>query len=167
MSFQPPPVWRLAPKRAATLGWRDLAVGFGLAFLLLPALSGAYFAACVTVADPFVEESALPGWLDRDLQQFTFFHAAATAWAMPAALLAFLLARPAARRGLVGLVPAALAGAAFGASSGLLWAASLHGWPLPGAAEVALIGAGIGVFFSVQVWLFLLLRRPDLFLRAP
>lgn len=165
MALAAPPIWRLPPGRGATVTGRDLAVIYGIVFVLLPVVSGLYVAAASGVSDPFTPPTDLPPWFNRSLQQFTLYHAAATAWGWPAALLSVPLMVMAARRDLLGLMVFVLIGAGFGMVTGLTLTRLIHGSAPGNLSAVLGLSAAIGLFFSVQLWLFLLLRRPDLFLR--
>ena len=166
MALAAPPLWRLPRGRGGALAGRDLVVVYAIVFVLLPIASGFYFAAASTVTDPFTPPEALPFWLSRPVQQFTMFHAAATAWSWPAGLLSIPMIVLLARRDLLGLSVFVATGLCLGAVTGLVFLSVVHG-TLPSDLALGLaLSSAVGVFFSVQVWLLLLLRRPDLFLRA-
>lgn len=167
--MRPPPLWRMAPDRAATITRKDLLIACLITFLFLPVLSGVYFGAATATVEFDTMPEDLPAWVNRDLQAFTMFHAAAALWSWPAVLVAFLVAPAVVRRGWVGFVPVTLAGGVIGAVTGLVLLVVLQGkWPAwPDLSLMLMIGAGVGIFFAVQCWLFLVLRRADLFLRAP
>ena len=165
MALAAPPLWRLPSGRGADLRGRDLAVVYAIVFVLLPIASGFYFAAASAATDPFSPPGELPVWLIRSVQQFTLFHAAATAWGWPAALLSVPLVVMLARRDLLGLAVFVALGLGLGALSGLVLLGVIHR-SVPDDLSLGLgLSAAVGVFFSVQVWLLLLLRRSDLFLR--